>query len=648
MKIRYKILINNIGIGVIPILAGFLIIILVLSLSSEYYAYEAMVKDISSFKILLNSDIQKYADFSYFLSREIPANIDFKRKTIGNYDTKLSVNRYNVRLYEVYLEDKLLHREMYSWKDNVYFTSQESASKIWIYLKNPSISKNLKYFYQDIVSNVLVLRSCSILFDEKNQNKIGFSSIITPLDADYFAQLPLLDENKSYFIHTECGYFFSREDLNKPENYLALKNLSNQIQNKRQFHFQNDPNKYYCYQENLFSSIESVNKKKIRKNLADIGILYNQSEFNNFTKILLRTSSIWFFICLLISIFAGIILSNFLTNPIKNLLKQIKDFQKDKKPIPFPDKSQDELSELQQGLGEMAQDIIDNDIIQRSFLQTQVELNNKLIYSSIELDKEKKLIRERNQTLENDLILARRIQNHFIPSESPTNYIDFYYKPMEKVGGDFFEFVQFRNSELIGIFLSDVSGHGVAAAFITAMIKSNLLQNAPYINKPSFILRLLNQYLIQLSGGNFITAFYGIYNPVTNVFIYSNAGHNPPYIIGKTLNEIPFENDTGLPLAVVDNDVMKSMGKDFKDYQITLEKNTKLLLFTDGLLEAINQFDKSNTPVDFEHSGLINRLIENIEMNSRDFINSLIKDLLEFHGSDSFEDDVCVICLDVK
>ncbi|MEI7652004.1 MAG: DUF1501 domain-containing protein, partial [Verrucomicrobiota bacterium] len=89
---------------------------------------------------------------------------------------------------------------------------------------------------------------------------------------------------------------------------------------------------------------------------------------------------------------------------------------------------------------------------------------------------------------------------------------------MEEVGGDFYDFINFRDSEKIGIFISDVSGHGVPAAFITSMIKTTILQSGERKENPAELLTYINDLLHNQTGGNFITTFYGIFNSLDNSF----------------------------------------------------------------------------------------------------------------------------------
>jgi multiple sugar transport system substrate-binding protein len=282
--------------------------------------------------------------------------------------------------------------------------------------------------------------------------------------------------------------------------------------------------------------------------------------------------------------------------------------------------------------------------------QIQKQLNQELLIMSDELQSEKDQLKKRNAIMENELEMARKIQRQSIPSESPVPYIAFLYKPMDKVGGDFFDFIHFQSNNWIGIFISDVSGHGVAAAYITSMIKSNLLQNAPYISNPASILELLNGNLIHQSAGNFITAFYGIFKPDTREFLFSNAGHNPPYIINNQ-GIHPLEvRKQGIPLAVLDNEDLIGLNKKYTNQSAIIPSGSKLLLYTDGLTESVPVQQKENSEEsdlkDFESVKLSEVLADSTGLSPQELILFLNCALIDYRGLDDFEDDVCIICLD--
>ncbi len=277
------------------------------------------------------------------------------------------------------------------------------------------------------------------------------------------------------------------------------------------------------------------------------------------------------------------------------------------------------------------------------------EMNDTLTGKSIELENEKKKLRDRNKIMEYDLDMARNIQRCFIPDTTPVPYISFLYKPMEKVGGDFFDFIRIPDDNRIGIFISDVSGHGVPAALITAMIKSSILQNFSNAASPSSVLETLNDILIDQSADNFITTFIGNYTPSTREFVYSNAGHNPPYIIDDTAIEYLSIKNNAPPLAVMNNNELFNVKKRFFDESVVLQKGSKLILYTDGLTEAINIINgKETRDKNFESEILKDSFRAHFGKPAALFLGGVYQDLVDFRGSNDFDDDVCVICVDVE
>jgi serine phosphatase RsbU (regulator of sigma subunit) len=260
-----------------------------------------------------------------------------------------------------------------------------------------------------------------------------------------------------------------------------------------------------------------------------------------------------------------------------------------------------------------------------------------------ELEKERNKLKEKNEIMEHEITLARKIQNQLIPLSNPTSFIYSLYKPMEEVGGDFFDFIEFSDGK-IGIFISDVSGHGVPAAFITSMIKTTILQSGNRKENPAELLHYINEVLQNQTGGNFITAFYGIYEQKTRNMRFSNAGHYQPYVItDSTVTQLLGGKNTAI--AMFPNNFLAKNNKHYTNHEETLPPDSKLLLFTDGLIETRPLNDES---LFFEYSGMENIFIENKHLPCDRFIDALYNRLVQFRGSESFDDDVCIICVDVK
>ena len=270
-----------------------------------------------------------------------------------------------------------------------------------------------------------------------------------------------------------------------------------------------------------------------------------------------------------------------------------------------------------------------------SLLDRYLIINYKLAH-------ERNTLKERNELIENELIMAMNIQNKLIPEKNPLDTIFSIYYPIDKIGGDFYDFLQL-DDDRIGIFISDVSGHGVPAAFITTMVKSVILQAGKLQNDPAKLLFFLNDALFELTGENFITCFYGIYNHKTNHIMYSNAGHPSPLIItDNDISQLP--GTIQMPIAMWDEDEISEMDKIYENNEMVLPENSKLLLYTDGMTEVRKAENKN----EFLNKKMIFDLcLQNKELDSKQFLYKLFRELISFRESYIFDDDICIICVDI-
>jgi sigma-B regulation protein RsbU (phosphoserine phosphatase) len=266
-------------------------------------------------------------------------------------------------------------------------------------------------------------------------------------------------------------------------------------------------------------------------------------------------------------------------------------------------------------------------------------LTSELQTKNLELELDRRQIKIKNRQLEIELGMAKRIQLQMIPKVPPFDKIAVFYRPMEQLGGDFYDFISFKEKTKTGIFISDISGHGAPAAMMTSMIKSFILQSEEWNHHPSLFLSQLNLLLLNLSTELFITALYGVYDFSNRTFTYANAGHNLPYIIfNNKIENLPFSNK-GIPLGVLDNDDSPSK---LCDLTVTLEANTKLLIYTDGLTDTISSY---NMMENFESYELKRSMLELSKLPPVDFVERLLINLLKFKGNENFDDDICMICL---
>lgn len=325
--------------------------------------------------------------------------------------------------------------------------------------------------------------------------------------------------------------------------------------------------------------------------------------------------------------------------PINKLLQGVRNVDDGDLNVSIPIQFMDEIGHVSVLFNKMVASIREKN---KNLDDYAANLEKKVMERTRELESERSLLFKRNEIIEHDLSLARKIQLGLVPKTSPVSYLSHLYKPMEKVGGDFYDFIRLANPNTIGILICDVSGHGVPAALITSMIKSAILQSGDRKENPAEFLGYMNDLLINQTAGNFITAFYGIYDPNDRSLRYSNAGHPLPYLITDDgITQLPKGNGTAL--AVFPNSILAKSNKSYRLFEALLPVHAKLLLYTDGLTEALSM---QGTSI-FENANMLDVLSSNRNMSSEHFISGLYKSLIAFKGENTFEDDISLICLEV-
>ncbi|MBN1533402.1 MAG: SpoIIE family protein phosphatase [Spirochaetes bacterium] len=244
-------------------------------------------------------------------------------------------------------------------------------------------------------------------------------------------------------------------------------------------------------------------------------------------------------------------------------------------------------------------------------------------------------LQERNAAVEKELRLAQQIQRGIIPSMPPAVpylAIASFYKPQTILGGDFYDFLRMPDPGMLGIFIGDVTGHGVPAALVTSMIKILLEISGELREEPGRLLEYINRTVIGQIGDNFITALYGIYDSGTRSFSFSRGGHEHPLLIRD-----------GVCSPVSSRGRMLGVEQEIT-YEVTglaLRPGDKLLLYTDGLLEEINGFG--------ENFGdqLFQEIEQRAHLPAEGLVRSIHSALQGFNGGMDFQDDVSMICIQV-
>lgn len=250
---------------------------------------------------------------------------------------------------------------------------------------------------------------------------------------------------------------------------------------------------------------------------------------------------------------------------------------------------------------------------------------------------------EHNQleSIKNDLAIAGEIQQTILPRSFPpfpelTEVVDIYASmtPAKDVGGDFYDFFQI-DDERIGLVIADVSGKGVPASLFMAVSRTLLRATALRGVSSAECLTYANKLLCKESlDSMFVTVFYGIYHYKTGMMDYTNAGHNPPYLLrgGRTVECLPIASNF---VVGVFDDI------EFESNTLTFGIGDTLLLYTDGVTEAFN--DKREQ---FSESNLQDILASMHESSSaKEVVTSVLQSVKTFSGDYPQSDDITLLSL---
>ena len=250
---------------------------------------------------------------------------------------------------------------------------------------------------------------------------------------------------------------------------------------------------------------------------------------------------------------------------------------------------------------------------------------------------------EHNQleSIKNDLAIAGEIQQTILPRSFPpfpelTEVVDIYASmtPAKDVGGDFYDFFQI-DDERIGLVIADVSGKGVPASLFMAVSRTLLRATALRGVSSAECLTYANKLLCKESlDSMFVTVFYGIYHYKTGMMDYTNAGHNPTYLLrgGRTVECLPVASNF---VVGVFDDI------EFESNTLTFGIGDTLLLYTDGVTEAFN--DKREQ---FSESNLQDILASMHESSSaKEVVTSVLQSVKTFSGDYPQSDDITLLSL---
>ena len=243
-------------------------------------------------------------------------------------------------------------------------------------------------------------------------------------------------------------------------------------------------------------------------------------------------------------------------------------------------------------------------------------------------------------SLKTDLAVAGEIQQAILPRVFPpfpdlcdTIDVAASMLPAKDVGGDFYDFFRIDNDR-IGFTIADVSGKGIPAAIFMAVSRTLIRATGLRGGSPADCLTYANRLLAAESVDcMFVTVFYGILNVRTGEIVYCNAGHNPPYLLKQNGAVEMLPMSANPMLGAID-------GIDYQESTIKLDTGDALVMFTDGVTEAMNTSNE-----EFGEKRLEATLEEMIRQSCQQIIDAIREDVSAFTIGAEQSDDITMLAI---
>lgn len=477
----------------------------------------------------------------------------------------------------------------------------------------------------DILSNnktIVLLRSFKV--NGVKKGVIAFE-VYTNLLTEKDVGLKINDEFSVFVFDKNGGVVFTNEKYDNKifdegdtvEDYV-LKNGRRHIDGKCIYKGKSNLIHYMSVDDTDWTMAVLVDEEKIKKDIEKLSNLFvenNEKLINNIderTTKLIQNVTVALIILLIISFALSNIVSNSVSHPLNQLIEgisasNVENLQK----IEIDDKI-DEFKNLS---------ITFNGMIDKI----------KHYVDNIEL------ITGEKEAIKAELNVARTIQQDMLPKNfdrinlRKDINISAINIPEDEVGGDFYNYILVNNK--LYLIIADVSGSGIPAALF--MARANYLINSAIklSNSPKVILSYVNSELAKKNEENYfvtISIYYIDLN--TRKVISANAGHENPIIIKKNNEVVMLTEKKNAPIATKE-------GLNYEENEFTLEEGDALFLYTDGVVEAIN--DKNEL---YGEERLL-KVLDNTKDNSSDEIIEKVKNSVSnFSNVPDQYDDITMLC----
>ncbi|TFH42745.1 MAG: tetratricopeptide repeat protein [Chrysiogenales bacterium] len=267
------------------------------------------------------------------------------------------------------------------------------------------------------------------------------------------------------------------------------------------------------------------------------------------------------------------------------------------------------------------------------------DIEGKVALRTEELEDALTSLRGRDEQIQKQLDMASVIQRSILPGRiDDWNELQFAvrYLAMEKIGGDFYD-VQLLKDDKIGIMVADVSGHGIPAALVTTMAKMSFGNAGTKYDSPKKIFQEMNQNILDhVKTQDYMTCFMLAIDDEYSM-VYSNASHQKAILLRGATGEIELLDTDGLFIGAIED------ARDtYDEKKAKLEYGDRVILYTDGIPEAINEERD-----EYSNRRLEEALVRNRHLTAEEFADSILADVRRFIGNAQLVDDITLLVIEL-
>ncbi len=493
-------------------------------------------------------DIGKKGGLGIFIMRKLMDDIDYRKIEEGN---ELRITKFRDEK-----EKKGLFRSVsaipFSIKAKYFFRAIAIITAI--------IAAGYSYFFfktddellADFISrSQLTSRQIvNLISSAPSKDFTYIEDVVYPIDFEYQGQISRIsiEDSTGFIVYSSNPYEIGLEEYKRPKNFEELSlgiYRYHQTDGETFYEFESpivikEKEKYFGKAHILFSAAE-IEQQITYKRQADLQL----------TLLILAMS------------YAGVALLIYLVlNPFRKLSDWVQNLGSE-------GEIEDDVDiDASSEIGEIARAFSD---ITHKFRDSQKNLADQ-------------------ERLHKEMQVAQEIQQTLLPMEFPElegYQISAYYEAAKEVGGDYYDFVEV-DKDTLGIAVADVSGKGVPGSLVMTMIRTALRTEARGLKDAAEVLARVNEFVANdIKKGMFVTVFYLIIDSKKRRLNYASAGHNPMILYRGSTKQTYYLNPKGFPIGV-----QLPEKNYFRNYiqsdTIQLAKDDILLLYTDGITEAMN------------------------------------------------------------